>query len=77
MPPHHLTNFEIQKRYKNGPKFNGFHSINKLSKIKGGAYIINLDVYESVRTHWIAFHVNDNSLTYFDSFGVEHISKEI
>ena len=28
-------------------------------------------------THWIAFYVNDNNVTYFDSFGVEHIPKEI
>ena len=26
-------------------------------------------------TYWIALYVNDN-VTYFDSFGVEHISKE-
>ena len=26
MPPHHLNNFEIQKYYKNKPKFNGVYS---------------------------------------------------
>ena len=28
-------------------------------------------------THWIALHVNYNNVTYFDSFGVQHIPKEI
>ena len=42
-----------------------------------GAYIINLAEYESIGTHWVALYVNDNNVTYFDSFGVEHILKEI
>ena len=54
IPPHPLTNFEIQK-YHNEPRFNGVYSwYNLHKKIKGGAYV-----------------------TYFDSFGVEHIPKEI
>ena len=54
MPPHPLTNFEIQK-YKNEPRFNGVFSRNNLfKKIKSGAYIINLDEYANVGTHWIA-----------------------
>ena len=76
MPPHSLTNFEIQK-YENEPKFNGVFSRNNLSKIKHGVYITNLDEYESIRTHCIALYVNDNNVTYFDSFGVEHIKKKI
>ena len=51
MPPHPLTNFETQKYSQNEPKFNGFYSRNNLSKIKDGAYIINLDEYESIGTH--------------------------
>ena len=35
------------------------------------------DEYESIGTHWIVLYVNDNNLTYFDTFGVEHIPKEI
>ena len=77
MPPYPLTSFEIQKHYENELKFNGVYSRNNLSKIKDGAYIINLDEYESIQTHWIAFYANDNNVTYFDSFGVEHIPKEI
>ena len=30
-----------------------------------------------MRTHWIALYVNDNDVTYFDSFTVEYIPKEI
>ena len=72
-----LTNFEIQKYYENEPEFNGVYSRNNLSKIKDGSYIINLDEYESIGSHWIALYVNENNATYFDSFGVEHIPKEI
>ena len=46
-------------------------------KIKNGAYIINLDEYSDIGTHWIALYVNNKTATYFDSFGVEHIPKEI
>ena len=77
MPPHPLTSFEIQKYYKNKIKFDGVYSRNNLSKRKDKAYIINIDVYESIGNHWIALYVNDNNITYFDSFGVEHIPKEI
>ena len=60
MPPHPLTNFEIQKYYKNEPRFNGVFSRNNLpeynsiKKIKDGADIINLDEYANVGTNWIA-----------------------
>ena len=77
MPPHPLTDFEIQKYYQNAPKFNDVYSRNNLSKIKDEAQIINLDEYELIETHWIALYVNDKNVTYFDSFGVEHIAKEI
>ena len=69
------------------------------TEIKDGAYIINLDEYSDIGTHWVALHVNNNNInnnnnnnnniknnnnnnnsnnvTYFNSFGVEHIPKEI
>ena len=53
------------------------YSRNNLSKIKDGTYTINIDEYESIGTHWIALYVNAKNVTYFDSFGVEHIPKEI
>ena len=77
MPPHPLTNFEIQK-YKNESKFSGVYSRDNLpDKIKDRAYIINLDEYSDIGTHWVALYVKNNDVTYFDSFGVEHIPKEI
>ena len=61
MSPHPLKNFEIQKNYQKEPKFNGVDSRNNLPEIKDEAYVINLDVYESIRTHRIALHVNCNN----------------
>ena len=77
MPPHPFTNFKIQKYYQSEPRFNSVYSKDSLTKIKDGHYIINLDEYSHTGTHWVALHVNNNYATYFDSFGVEHIPKEI
>ena len=78
MPPHPLTNFEIQKYYQNEPIFNGVFSRNNLpKKIKDGAYVINLDEHADVGTHWIALFCNRNDIVYFDSFGVENGLEEI
>ena len=49
---------------------------DNLPQMKDGAYIINLDEYSDIGTHCVALWV-DNNVTYFDSFGVEHILKEI
>ena len=56
---------------------NGVYSRNNSSKIKDGAYIANLDEYESIGTHWNTLYKNAKNVTYFDSFGVKHIPKEI
>ena len=48
-----------------------------LKKIKDEAYIINLDEYANVGTHWIALFCKKNEIIYFDSFGVEYIPNEI
>ena len=75
---HPLTNFETQEYYQNEPKFNrAFSRDNLPNNIKNGAYVINLDEYRDIGTHWIALYVNNKAITYFDSFRVEHISKEI
>ena len=76
MLPHPLTNYEIQK-YQNEPRFNGVQYRDNLQKLKDGAYVVNLDEYSVIGTHWIALYIQNNDVTYFDSFGVEHISKEI
>ena len=71
MPPHPLTYFEIQK-------FNGVFSRNNLpKKIKDGAYVMNLDEYADVGTHWMALFCNRNDIFYFNSIGVEHVPEEI
>ena len=77
MPLHTLTNFEIQKYYQNKPKFNDVYSRNNLPKIKDGAYVINLDEYESIGIHWIALYGIAENVIYFDSFRVEYIPKEV
>ena len=78
IPPHLLINFEIQKYYQKEPRFNRDYSReNLLDKIKDGEYVINLDEYSDIETHWIDLYALNNNVTYFDSFGVEHIRKEI
>ena len=77
MLPYPLNNFEIQKYYQNVPRLNGVYSRNNLPKVKEGSYVITLDEYKSIGTHWMALYVNDNNVTYFYSFGVENIPKEI
>ena len=76
IPPHPLTNFDIQKYYQNEPKFKGVYSKNNLPKTKGEAYAIHLEEYKSTGTDWIALYVKADKM-HFDNFGVEHISKEI
>ena len=76
--PHSLTNFEIQEYYQNEPRFNGvFIRDNLPNTIKNRAYIINLDEYRDIGTHWVALYVNNKTIIYFDSVEVEHIPKEI
>ena len=78
LPFHPLTNIEINEYYKNEPKFNGVYSRDNLpNKIKKVAYVINLDEYENTGTDWVSLFVKTKYTVYFDSFGVEHIPKEI
>ena len=78
IPPRPLTNFEIQNYYKNELRFNGVYSRDNLpKKIKNGAYVINLDEYADIGTHWIALNVKNNEVISFDIFCVEYIPKEI
>ena len=78
MPPHPLTNLETQSYSQNEPKFNGVYSReNLLDKIKGEACVTNLDEYADIGTYWIALYSNGNTITYFDSFEVQHFPKEI
>ena len=68
----------MQKYYENEPRFNTVFSRNNLpKKTKDGAYVINLDEYADVGTHWIALFCNRNQIAYFHSFGVEYVPKEM
>ena len=63
---------DAKRSSKNETRFNGVYS-----KIRDGAYVIALDEYSDIGTHWVALYVKNNDIIYFDSFGVEHIPKEI
>ena len=78
MPPHALTNFEIQKYYQNEPRYNGVYSRDNHTKIMDKKnHIINLDEYSDIGTHWVALYVHNDDAANFDSFAVEHIPKEM
>ena len=77
IPPHPLTNFEIQKYYENETRFNVFSRDHLPKKIKDETYVINFDEYAGTGTHWIALFCKKKEIVYFDSFGVEHIPEEI
>ena len=64
------------KYYQDDPRFNGAYSRDNLpNEINNAAYVINLDKYSDIGTHWIALYALINNVTYFDSFGYEHIPK--
>ena len=78
LPFHPLTNIEINEYYANEPRFNGVYSRNNLpNKIKKKANVIKLDEYKNTGTHWVSLFVKARKVIYFDSFGIEHIPKEI
>ena len=74
---HPLTNFKMQNYYHQEPTFDSVYLRDNLPKIKDGIKVVNLDKYESVRTHWITFYINSDKTTFFESLGVEYIAKEI
>ena len=76
LPPHPLTKFEIQKYYQNEPRFHGVFSRDNLPR-NYLPYVINLNEYQGIGTHWVALYVNNKTIIYFDSFVVEHIPREI
>ena len=54
-----------------------------LPKIKNEAFVINLDEFKQIVTHWIPLYVNSDNgsvsydATYLDGFRVENIPKGI
>ena len=77
MLPHPLSNFEIQKYHQNEDRFGGVYSGDNLQKIKDGAYAVNPDQCSGIPTHWVPLYPQNNDVTYFYSFGVEHIPIEV
>ena len=72
---HSLTNIERQKHCQNKSRFNEVYSRdNLLRNIKERAYVITLDKYFDFGTHWVGLYISNDAI-YFDSFGVEQISK--
>ena len=68
----------MQAYYQNGPRFIGVYTRDNLpDKIKDGGYVISLDEYSDIGTHWIVLYVDNKTATYFDSFGIESIPKEV
>ena len=81
MLPHPLTNSEVQKYCQSEPRFNVIYSRDNLPKpssaeVKDGAYIINLDEYSDIGSHWVALYVQNNDVINFDSFRAEYIPKK-
>ena len=78
IPSHPSTNFELERVYENEPRFNAVFSRNNFpKKIKDGAYLISLDEYADIDTHWIALFCSRTEIAYFDSFGAQHVPEEI
>ena len=90
--PHALTKFEIQAYYQNEPRFEGVFSLPNTirshelrskelgSAVKNGAYVINLDEYHDIGTHWVALYVNNKTVIGFPdntSFGLGSRRKNI
>ena len=78
MAPHPSTNFEIQKYYHNKPNLAGLYLRNDLPKslpktMKDNAYVINLNEYKSIETHWIALYASGNNLTYFGNKNIMNV----
>ena len=77
IPSRPLKNFEMQKYCQNEPKFGGVYSrYNLPKKIKYGAYVINLDEYAGVETHWIALYALDNDVIYFEGLELNTFLKK-
>ena len=65
--PYPLTYFEMQNYYQNESRFTGVYSGIRSS-------VKNLGEYSDIEIHWIALYLSSNKVTYFDSFGMEHMN---
>ena len=76
MPSHHLTNLEILGYFISEQGFLGVYSRKMSLKIKDTVYLINLDDYPNIWTHWTALYANKDLVTFYN-FGVEFIQKKL
>ena len=76
-PLYPLSNIEISEYFNYKPRFYGVFSGNNFSRIKDGAYVINLDDKKSKGIHWVSFFIARNTAVYFDSFGIKHIPQDV
>ena len=73
IPPHPLTNIEIQKYYQKESRFNGVFSRDNLSKnVNDSPCLINLGEYADVSTHWIALYQKIRMLFIFVPKEIRH-----
>ena len=64
----------MKEYYKNEPRFNCVYCRDNLPKIiKNGVYVINLDEYADVGTHWIVLYIKNNEVIYLESFSIQHV----
>lgn len=64
------------KDYQNEHQFNRAYLRDNLPKVKEGTCVINFDEYDYIGTQCDAIYINSNAANYFDSFGIDHNSKE-
>ena len=69
-----LTSILSEDRFV-GPVFRGVFPMDRLPRIRIGAYVINTAPHNHPGLHWVALWVNGNTIEYFDSYGSEPNSK--
>ena len=73
VPLHSLNNIKITEYFNYEATFHGVFSGNNLTKIKDGAYVINIDDKKSKGEHWVLLFSEKHLAVYFGSFGIEYI----
>ena len=74
----YVNNFWNTIIFPNVVQLNSVYSRDNLLKnVKDGWYIINLGEYAIIGTHRITYSIENNKVTYFNSFRVENISNKI
>ena len=74
---HLLSNIDITNYFDYEPRFDGVFSKKNSSRIKHGAFLINLDDKKSKGRHWVTLLIDRNKVVYFLSFETQYILQEI